>query len=216
MQGAYKGHLSSFGETVTLSDSAGNEISATTYVGNPSDAQLYLRITEIMYHPLGSELTEFIELMNISDSVTLDLTNVRFTAGIQFDFSGSAVTSLSPGARVLVVRNLAAFEGVHGIGLPVAGVFANMSALNNGGDTVKLEDALNGTIAEFRYNDLAPWPEEADGLGNSIVLIAPETSPDPDDPASWRASLLPDGNPNDTDALPLPADPLGEIGRAHV
>ncbi len=210
VQGAYEGHLSSFGETVTLSDSAGNEISATTYVGNPSDAQLYLRITEVMYHPPGSELTEFIELINISDSITLDLTNVRFTGGIQFDFSGSAVTSLPPGARVLVVRNLAAFEGVHGIGLPVAGVFANMSALNNGGDTVKLEDALNGTIAEFRYNDLAPWPEEADGLGNSIVLIAPGTSPDPDDPASWRASLLPDGNPNGTDALPLPVNPLGD------
>jgi hypothetical protein len=62
-----------------------------------------------MYRPPGDGLAEFIELLNISDSVTLDLTNVRFTQGVEFNFTNSAIQSLAPGARVLIVRDLAAF-----------------------------------------------------------------------------------------------------------
>ena len=210
VQGGYRGHLSAFGETVTLSDFDGNEISSASYVGTPSDAQLYLRITEIMYHPLPPGLAEFVEVTNISDTVTIDLTNVRFTEGIEFDFTGSAVTSLGPGQRVLVVRDQVAFAGQYGGGHPIAGVFANTTVLNNDGEVLKLEDALNGTIAEFRYNDAPPWPTEADGDGYSLVLIAPEAGLDPEDPVSWRTSSLPGGNPGTSDALPLPGDPLGD------
>ena len=54
--------------------------------------------------------------------------------------------------------------------------------------------------------DALPWPVEADGNGYSLVLIAPDAGLDPDDPSSWRSSTLPGGNPNETDALPLPAN----------
>jgi len=209
IQGAYDGHLSSFSETLNLLDADGNLLTTTTYLGDPSDAQLYLVVSEIMYHPDGDGLAEFVELMNISDTVTLDLTGVRFVNGIEFDFTGSAVTSLAPGARVLVVRNSAAFNAAHGGGHPVAGEFANGSRLNNDGETLKLEDALNGTIREFTYNDAAPWPLEADA-GYSLVLINPTSNPDPGIAANWRSSTLPGGNPDGTDVLPVPANPTGD------
>ncbi|MDA7518286.1 lamin tail domain-containing protein, partial [bacterium] len=141
----YSGHLSSLGESLTLLDQFGMENNSTSYLGDPSDQQEHLVISEIMYHPEPDGLAEYIELMNVSDSVTLDLTGVKFTNGIEFDFTGSSVTSLAPGGRVLVVRDLAAFELANGAGLPVAGVFANSTGLSNGGEGLKLEDASNGT-----------------------------------------------------------------------
>ncbi|MGI9240984.1 MAG: lamin tail domain-containing protein, partial [Verrucomicrobiales bacterium] len=209
IQGGYSGHLSSFGETLRLRDADGTILSSTAYTGNPSEAQLNLVVSEIMYHPDGDGLAEFIELTNISASATLDLGGVRFVSGIEFDFTGSAITSLAPGGRVLVVADLAAFEAAHGLGHPVAGTFANSSRLNNDGETIKLEDALNGTIKEFTYNDAAPWPAAADA-GYSLVLIDPESNPDPDIASNWRSSTLPAGNPAGSDAIPAPADPLGD------
>ncbi len=67
--------------------------------------QQHLVITEAMYNPGGTGLAEFIELTNISPSVTLDLTGVHFNGGVEFNFTGSAVPSLPPGAKVLVVRD---------------------------------------------------------------------------------------------------------------
>jgi hypothetical protein len=162
-----------------------------------------------MYHPSGDGLAEFIELLNISSSVTLNLQGVRFTKGVDFDFAGSAITSLSPGRRVLVVRDLAAFNTVYGTNLPVAGVFTNGTALSNSGDLIKLEDANHETISEFAYSDQAPWPTAADA-GYSLVLIAPETKPDPALATNWRASFQRGGSPGGPDVAPFPADPMGD------
>ncbi len=216
VQGPYKGHLSSLGETLTLLDADGAMNAETSYVGNPSDVQRYLVITEVMYHPAGDEFAEFIELMNISGSVTLNLAGVHFTDGIDFDFTGSAITSLAPGQRVLVVRNMASFEAAHGAGLPVAGIFANLTALSNSGELIKLEDGLNGTISEFTYNDKAPWPVDADGSGHSMVLIGAGSGPNPDRAVAWRASATAGGNPNTTDVVAPPSAPLGDANANGV
>jgi hypothetical protein len=56
-------------------------------------------------------MAEFIELLNISSSVSLNLRGVRFTTGVEFDFTGSPV-ALLPGGRALVVRDLAAFSAI--------------------------------------------------------------------------------------------------------
>jgi hypothetical protein len=210
VQGGYNGHLSSLGESLALIDGSGATNSTTTYQGQPSDAQRYLVVSELMYHPSGDELAEFIELLNISGSITLNLTNVRFTQGVEFNFTGSAITSLPPGARVLIARDMAAFNRAYGTGLPVAGIFTNSSALNNGGESVKLEDADNGTIQEFSYDDAPPWPTGTDGASYSLILIAPHTNPDPALAASWRASPRPGGSPGRADVVPFPADPLAD------
>ncbi|MGB1888117.1 MAG: lamin tail domain-containing protein, partial [Akkermansiaceae bacterium] len=176
-----------------------------------TDQQEHLVITEIMYHPEPDGLAEYIELMNVSDSVTLDLAGVKFTNGIDFDFTGSSVTSLAPGGRVLVVRDLAAFELAYGEGLPVAGVFANFTSLSNAGEKLKLEDASNGTIKEFSYNDKSPWPVAADTLGYSIVLRAPGQNLDPSEPTHWRASVAPGGTPGSSDVTLLAGNPSDDL-----
>ena len=89
-----------------------------------------------MYHPADptsgsytSDDFQFIELKNTSATQTLSLSGVRFTDGVAFDFSGSSVTSLAPGAQVLVVSNLAAFQSRYGTGFNgiIAGQFAKQN-----------------------------------------------------------------------------------------
>ncbi|MHC4676723.1 MAG: CotH kinase family protein, partial [Planctomycetota bacterium] len=99
VQGNYNGHLSSWGETINLLDTDANLVDTITYLGNPSDQQRYLRITEMMYHPadpnVGSlyndEDFEYIELKNIGPN-TLGLDGVKFTDGISYDFPSSSPT----------------------------------------------------------------------------------------------------------------------------
>ena len=154
--GPYAGHLSNFGETLNLLDTAEGIVSAFQTPINPSDPQRYLVVSELMYHPADPDPdAEFIELMNISDSVTVDLSGVHFTAGIDYTFPGG--TTLAPGARIVV-----SFPD-----------FQNGSRLNNGSDRIKLEDATSSTIREFAYDDEAPWPTGPDGGGFSLVLRKP-------------------------------------------
>ena len=162
-----------------------------------------------MYHPADPNGdAEYIELMNISDTVSLDLTGVNFTAGIDFTFGA---LTLLPGERTLVVLNQAAFEAVHGPGHPIAGIFRNESRLNNGSDRIKLEDANNSSILEFTYDDESPWPTGPDGGGFSLVLINPDTSPDSDDASNWRESGFIGGGPGDPDTMPFTGDPDADL-----
>lgn len=185
--GGYDGGLSSFGESLTLRDADGVFVSQTSYEGDPTDEQRYLVVSEFMYDPAGGGDGEFLELMNISNSVTLDLTGVKFVEGVEFDFSGSAITSLAPGERVLLVRDVAGFEAEYGTGVSgkIAGVYAG--ALSNGGERLKLVDETNSTIQDFEYLVVAPWPTGAAGLGSSLVLRDPLTRPDHDLAVNWLA-----------------------------
>ena len=143
--------------------------------------------------------------------MNIDLTGIRFTQGIEFDFTNSAVKTLAPGERVLVVRDELTFQTVYGSELPVAGVFENGTALGNGGDRIKLEDARNGTILNFAYHDEEPWPAQADGGGYSLVLIDPSSHPDLSDAANWRVSSSPGGHPGSSGDTGFSGDPLADV-----
>jgi len=168
-----------------------------------------LRITELHYHPSPATAAEqgmgwtdsdfeFIEIQNIG-GVAIDLTNVRFTKGIDYDFLPG--TLIQPGAFLLVVKNQSAFESRYGPGLPIAGEWASDNKLSNGGENVKLSLGSGTAIIEFTYDDAAPWPASPDGSGFSLTLITPiQTQPsDHADPLSWRASLQLGGSPGSTD-----------------
>ncbi|MEZ7921125.1 MAG: lamin tail domain-containing protein [Akkermansiaceae bacterium] len=179
--------------------------------------QKNLMITEIMYHPLDASLGEiaagystsdfeFIELKNISDSLTLDLTELRFTKGVDFDFDRGTITSLPPGAYVLVVSNTSAFESRHSGGLPIAGEWQRGDKLDNGGENLKLSFGAGAAIHEFIYDDGQPWPDSPDGDGPGLVLIAPDSAPDHANPLSWRPSLAIAGTPGASDATTFVGD----------
>ncbi|MCW1922427.1 lamin tail domain-containing protein [Luteolibacter arcticus] len=148
-----------------------------------------LVVSEIYYNPPGDvELTEYVELTNVSNA-TLDLSSVSFEAGVEFTFPGS--TLLAPGARILVVKDTAAFNAAFGTGRPVVGTFPN--SLDNAGEQLRLVAANGDELHDFIYSDQLPWPLEADGDGYSLVLINPASAPDHDDPRSWRASAVAGG-----------------------
>lgn len=210
--GPYSGQLSAWGETVRLLNPVGWEMASLAYPGDPSDVQRYLRVTEIMYNPSpapaitnDAQQFEYLELRNISTSVTLNLTGVRFTNGIQFSFTGSAVTSLAPGQHVLLVRNQAAFTARYGAGALIAGEYAG--ALDNAGETLRLEDAVGEKVLEFAYDN--KWYPTTDGLGFSLVIVN-ELAPwnTWGEKASWRPSSNAEGSPGGADTAPLAQPPV--------
>jgi hypothetical protein len=166
-----------------------------------------LVISEIMYHPppatpeefaagFTDQDFEFIELRNVGPG-ELDLTDVRFTKGVDFDFPPGF--TLAPGAVTLVVKNAEAFARRYGTGLPVAGSYGPDS-LANAGERLKLSYGAGTAIREFQYGTADPWPPEADGGGYSLVLMRPETLPDPAVAAHWRAGSRLAGHPGGVDS----------------
>ncbi len=132
----------------------------------PIAQQASLRITELMYNPLDGGDIEFVELQNIGDAA-VDLRGVRFDGGIDFEFSGGAVTSLGPGEFVVVVKNRSAFESSYDAsGIKIAGEFEGK--LDNGGDEVRLYFGEELGILIFEYDDA--WHPTTDGQGYSLVV----------------------------------------------
>ncbi|MDB6036116.1 MAG: Spore coat protein CotH, partial [Verrucomicrobiales bacterium] len=205
--GNYRGQLSARGEPLQLSDARGVSVAATNYLGNPSAAQQFLRVTELMYHPsafassTNAEDFEFIELKNISPAVTLNLAGVRFIAGISFDFTGSSFPSLAPGGTVVVVKNASQFLNRYGGGRPIAGEYSG--SLDNNGERLQLVDASGEEIHDFSYDPA--WFPVTDGLGFSLVVIDALALPETWGASqSWRPSAELSGSPGQSN-LPPPA-----------
>ncbi|MDB4759153.1 CotH kinase family protein [Akkermansiaceae bacterium] len=169
-----------------------------------------LVISEIQYHPadpspaeeaLGFDTSgdfEYLEIENIG-STPADLSSLALDEGITFTFPSG---SLAVGERILIVKNLLAFEARYGAGLPIVGEFAG--SLDNAGDTIVLKDVLlNFTFQDFDYGDTTPWPVFADGDGYSLTLKNPSSNPDHSVASNWRCSSLPVGNPGTSDARPV-------------
>ena len=209
--GPYKGQLSARGETIEVLNNLGALVHTNRYNGNPSLIQQHLRITEIMYHPsahpanLDPEQFEYVELRNISTNVTISLAGVKFINGVEFNFTGSAVTSLTPGTRVLVVKNQTAFNARYGGGLPVAGQYTGN--LDNGGERIQLLDAVNEEVLDFSYNN--SWHPMTDGLGFSLVVVNENAEPDSwGSRTQWRISGAVEGAPGAADPLPGVVAPI--------
>ncbi len=176
--------------------------SALYSVETPADASNF-RVTELHYHPAdptpaelalapGSAHTdyEFLELRNISGSV-ISLNGVEISGGIDFQFSSGSITSLEPGAFVLVVSNTTAFAARYGSGLPVAGQYSGQ--LSNSGESLLVSDAAGAAINDFTFDDAAPWPTAADGGGPSMEVV--DLAGDYSAGTNWRASTTPGGTP---------------------
>ena len=166
-----------------------------------------LVISELHYNPVGTEADistdkddyEFLELLNLSDTDPIELTGTRFTDGITFDFTGSNVTQLAPGERIVVVSNLAAFNDRYPSVAPglIAGEYTGN--LNNAGERITLLDSTDSVIKDFTYDEVIPWPTAADGEGYSMALNVEATNPDHNTATNWRAHPTFHGNPGSAD-----------------
>ena len=191
-----------------------------------------LRITEVNYHPHDALLAfgeidaddndfEFIELTNVSEEI-VDLSGMRFvetvvagdTQGVRFQF---APQSLSPGERVVVVRNRLAFQDRYGRDVRIAagtdplgghdGEFGG--GLSNSGEMITLVNAAGGVIEQFAYDDRGAWPGRADGGGSSLQLV--NFDGDPADASSWDSSVEFGGSPGAAGLLQTATIVVNEI-----
>lgn len=194
-------HAGAQGESLGISPWSG-PVTAVYSVETPASAS-NLRVTELHFHPADPTLDElalapgaddgdyeFLELRNISNSA-ISLNGVEISGGIDFSFSDGSLTTLQPGAYVLVVSNVNAFASRYGSGLPIAGQFSGQ--LSNGGEALLVSDAGGQPIVAFSFDDVAPWPTAADGGGPSMEVV--NVDGDYSSGLNWRASAAAGGNP---------------------
>ncbi len=168
-----------------------------------------LVLSEIMYHPAAPSEAEadagfdesdfeYLEIWNRGRG-SLDLTDLRFTKGIDFDFPEG--TSLAPGAYGLIVSSVAGMEARYGADLPILGEWESNFSLSNGGERLKLSFGAGNAMIDFRYDDEGEsWPASADGKGFALVPVDPAAITDYGNSDSWLPSADVGGSPGSADA----------------
>ena len=209
-------------DSVTDTWSALNEAFFSTSL--PASASEIV-ISEVHYHPsdptdaekeidatFDQNDFEFVEILNKGNS-TVDLGGAAFInvpvggelEGIEFTFPQG--TLIAAGERLVIVENSSAFSTRYP-NLSFAGTYSG--ALSNGGELITLVDKDGSIIDSFRYDDIDPWPESADGDGFSLVRLDPASDLDPTDPLNWAASPAIGGSPGADDGLRFTGDPLAD------
>ena len=182
VEGNYGGQISARGESIVLLNQLGNVVSEFQTANEASDAQRFLRITEMLFAPVQGKEFEFIELRNLGPN-PLDLSGIQFTDGIEAALTGT----LAPGEFGLVVANPDIFPGQR-----ILGTYTG--ALNNGGEQVTLRDAAGENILSFDYD--GDWFSPSRQSGYSLVIR--DESADWfawDDQFQWAISSEPGGSP---------------------
>ncbi len=174
--------------------------SATFVTATPT-----LRITEIMFNPADapagntndSDNFEFIEVKNVG-AAPLNVNGFRLTRGVEFTFPNA---TLEAGQSAVIVRHQAAFVSRYGAGLTILGIYDGQ--LDNGGERLTLEGAVQEPILDFSYDD--DWYPVTDGMGFSLVIVnANAPASDWGMKSSWRPSSDVNGSPAAND----PAAPI--------
>ena len=129
-----------------------------------------LVISKINYNPLvdddqDSSDFEFIEITNNSSS-EIDLTGIYFGGlGITYQFPQGA--TVSSNGKIYLSNKNESFNSRYGFDS-----FDEFSrSLSNDGEDITLLDAYGNIIDTVTYNDVLPWPEEADGNGAFLSLV---------------------------------------------
>lgn len=190
VQGNYQGHLSNHGTEVTLVAPGDTAVQKLVTNAALTPAQKFLRVSEIMFNPeartsdgrFAAQDFEFIELVNTSTTESIDLTHVRLTGSVEFQFPA---TSLAPGQRIVVANQQDALIHRYGNQIPFAGQYGNTIegwSLGNGGDEIQLDLGAGDPIQSFRFDDV--WYPGADGRGSSLTMVDVGSS----NPALWSES----------------------------
>ncbi len=211
--------------TLTARDFCGAEIASQTITVTSTvderPLRQSLRLTELMYNPIGGTAYEFIELQNTGGK-ELDVRNVTLVDGgsqnVIFAFAAGPVTTLAPREHVLIVNDLKAFAQRYDTSqMNIAGEFTGN--LSNSGERLIVRDRWNADILSFEYSDQRGWPLAADGPGHSLVPLQAaeekQTAGSLDYGGNWRASAYIHGSPGQTDPCLPPTIVINEI-MAHT
>ncbi len=151
-----------------------------------ADQAANVRITELMYNPVGDEGYEYVELTNLGE-IAADLSGAYFE-GIDFRFP--RYTRLAPGEVTVLVADFKRFRERY----PepeIGGIFEGK--LSDRGETITLFDVKGNVLDSVTYSDEDGWPLSADGTGDSLELV--DADGDPGQPFRWRASEAENGSP---------------------
>lgn len=156
-----------------------------------------LKMTEIQYHPLGSDsLTdteyEFIELKN-TGKATLDLSGLYFDMGVSFAFPDGH--SLLPDSFVVLSSNERAFYDRYNL-FPDGEYDGQLS---NSGETLRLMRWDDVPLMQIAYEDANGWTTMADGMGYSLVPVHANPYENQNLAHTWRASYDIGGSPGKDD-----------------
>ncbi|MCA9216499.1 MAG: lamin tail domain-containing protein [Planctomycetales bacterium] len=222
IEGNYSGHIPNQGGQFQLQNQHGTVIDRAVTEASLAPVQESLRITELMNNPrpelesrFDNDDFEYIELMNISPTETLQLQHVEFASGILFDFPEY---SLAPQARAVVVSNQSAFVVRYGDAIPIIGEYGrteNGYRLSNGGEAILLQLGDGEIIQSFTYDD--KWHVNTDGSGPSLVIVDPVGALSSWNQASgWKASDAADGTPGASDDGPADLNNDGVISADDI
>jgi hypothetical protein len=144
-----------------------------------------LVISEIMYN-VGSnaDSLEFVEVYN-RGTTAIPLGGLKLTTGINGTFPEY---SLLAQQAISIAADTAAFRRFYGV--TAVGRWAS-DFLSNGGEKLEIKNTLNAVVDSLTYDDVSPWPLEADGLGASLEIINPAS--DNAVATNWRASVTATG-----------------------
>jgi len=169
-------------------------------------------INEIMYNPPFSGDSEYIELLNISDSPVVLYDSItsepwRFTddpdnPGIEFFFPTDSPVTLGSREYLLLVSDSAAFDARYNIPAGMQVFEWPAGRLDNAGEKIQLsmpgDVDIQGRRQWIRVDrvtysdgshpiDTDPWPVEPDGIGYSLSRINPAEYGN--DPVNWQAEI---------------------------
>ncbi len=151
-----------------------------------------VRITEIMYDPIGDGSREFIEIYNGSDaSVSLGGWTM---AGVQYTFPASK--TLASKARLVLVRNAQSFASSYP-GVSVAGQY--VGKLRGSGELIRIVNASGQVMSEVSYVEGGGWPTAPRNGGPSLSLV--RNTANESTPGCWSASASDGGTPGVANAV---------------
>jgi len=159
-----------------------------------------LRITEIMYNPIGGDAYEFVELRNVSAAaISVGYWSVDGLGQNNTGYIFPPNTTLAPG-QILVLgsdSNPISWSNRY----PGVIAFGRFSGkLDNAGEKLGIRDGNGRLLWSVDYDDANGWPLAADGFGASLEII--NVFGDQDNPANWRASTVTNGTPGFISAPP--------------
>ena len=142
-------------------------------------------INEINYNSSDSfDSGDWIELYNTSD-VEIDLSGWIFMDEDENTFLFPDGCSISPNGYYIVIEDSVLFEESYPYVSNFTGSFG--FGLSGGGEKLLLYTSENALADSLDYDDIPPWPVQADGYGATLALLDPVF--DNALPKSWAASI---------------------------
>jgi CotH kinase protein/Lamin Tail Domain/Chitobiase/beta-hexosaminidase C-terminal domain/Secretion system C-terminal sorting domain/SprB repeat/Divergent InlB B-repeat domain len=167
-----------------------NFVLGSTQIGN-------VVINEINYHsPDNCDAGDWVELYNAGNQpINISGWFLEDEAGNYFSLPANTI--LAGQGFLVLAEDAVRFQNVHPTVTNVIAGFGNSltgnMGLSNGGEWISINNANRTFRDTVRYDDIAPWPIQPDGLGPSLQLI--NHTLDNALASSWVASPSAKGTP---------------------